>query len=170
MSRSRINRAPMVLAAFVLLAILAAVWYSGSPASSGQNGGDCQQWCGNGSATVTMGGTTSVVSGGGCYDRGSDGVDARFGDWQGEAGVSGYLMLTAYRTDGPTPTPVPTANPLATPGETQYPHYNVSGSVGGDPFILDTDAVVTLNADGTGFYSGTDIDGNGLVTGTFNCG
>jgi len=94
------------------------------------------------------------------------GVDARFGDWSPN-GTGDYLTLTAYRTGGATPTPAAT---LASPGASEYPSPNVTGSVAGSPFILGPDTVVTLAADGAGSFSGTDLNGGGLVKGTFTCG
>jgi hypothetical protein len=129
----------------------------------------CDHWCGNGSASVTIGGATTTISGGGCFDQGSAGYDIRFGDWQSLQGVSSYLALTAYRVGGPTPTPAITPNPLAAPSATDHPSPLVSGSVGGSPFILGGDTVVTLNADETGSFSGTDMNGAGPIEGTYRC-
>jgi hypothetical protein len=163
----RTRRVSLALALVAALAVMAAGCDSGSAASVGPGYSGCDHWCGNGSATVTIGSTTTSISGGGCYDGGSAGVDARFGDW-GPTGTGDYLTLIAYRTGGPTPTPAPT--PSAGPTATGHPSPNVSGSVNGSPFVLGTDTVVSLGADGTGSFSGTDLDGSGLVKGTFNCG
>ncbi len=133
-------------------------------------GGDCQHWCGNGSATVTIGGATTTISGGGCYDAGPAGYDIRFGDWQGLQGVSSWLGLTAYRAGGPTPTPVPTVNPLAAPSASDHPSPVGGGGVEGNDFVLAPGSRVVFNADGTGTFSGTDMNGAGLITGTFTCG
>jgi len=45
----------------------------------------------------------------------------------------------------------------------------VDANVAGQPVVLDTDATVTFAADGTGSFSGTDLNGSGKVSGTFNC-
>jgi hypothetical protein len=162
----RTRRAPLAIGALLALAALAAGCASGSSPTGG-NGGSagCDHWCGNGSATVTIGAATTTISGGGCYDGGSAGVDARFGDW-GPNGTGDYLEATAYRAGGPTPTPAAT---LSNPSASEYPSPNVSGNVGGNPFILGPDTIVTLTADGTGSFSGTDLNGAGLVKGTFSC-
>lgn len=165
MARARIRRAPLVLAVFVALAAIAAGCGGGSSSSTDASNGtfSCEHWCGNGSAVVTLGGATIKISGGGCYDRGSEGVDARFGSWQDGSGPS-YLALTAYRVGGSTPTPE-----VQFPGATATDHASptVSGSVGGNPFILD--ATVTLDANGAGSFSGIDVNGSGPVKGTFTC-
>jgi len=169
MARSRIHRAPAALMVVVLLAMPAAGCGSAGTSSGDDSG--CDHWCGNGSATVTFGGTTTRITGGGCYDRGAEGVDARFGDWHGIAGVSSYLAVLAYRAGGPTAPPEATpAIPPAVPTPTGHPAPVVSGAVAGTPFILGEDAVVTLNASGTGSFSGTDVNDGFAVTGTFNCG
>jgi hypothetical protein len=124
----------------------------------------CENWCGNGSATVTIAGTTSNISGGGCYDRGAEGIDARFGDWQGVQGAANYLAFLAYRPGGATPTP---AIAGATP---QYPANPLSGSVGGSPFVLGPSSVITFNSDNTGTFSGIDVNEGTSVSGTFVCG
>ena len=167
MAGVRIRRAPLVLAALMVLVALAEGCGPASP-SIGSPGGNasCGPWCGNGSATVTIGSTATTISSGGCYDGGSAGVGARFGDWSPN-GTGDYLTLTAYRTGGATPTPAAT---LASPGASEYPSPNVTGSVAGSPFILGPDTVVTLAADGAGSFSGTDLNGGGLVKGTFTCG
>lgn len=166
MARDRIRRAPLVLIVFVVLAAIAAGCSdAGSSTTDAANATfSCEHWCGNGSAEVTLGGTTVKISGGGCYDRGSEGIDARFGDWQDGSGPS-YLALTAYRIGGSTPTPA-----IQLPGATATDHASptVSGSLNGNTFILVT--TVTLDAGGTGSFSGVDVNGSGPVKGTFNCG
>jgi hypothetical protein len=162
--------------ALALLAALVAVTSGcdsgSSPTAPSANGPGCDKWCGSGTATVTFVGATTKISGGGCYDGGSAGFDIRFGDWQGLSGTSSYLQLTAYRDGGPTPTPAATANPAAAPTATDHPSVIASGSVGGDPFVLvaSSDTVVSFRADGTGSFSGNDVNGNGTVQGTFACG
>ncbi|MFI5258428.1 MAG: hypothetical protein ACHQ01_02285 [Candidatus Limnocylindrales bacterium] len=165
----RIRRASLALALVTAVAAVAAGCGSSSVATSGPGGSGCDYWCGNGSATVTIGSTTTSISGGGCYDGGSAGVDARFGDW-GPTGIGDYLTLIAYRAGGPTPTPVATTTgPPAGPTPTGHPSPNVSGSVNGTPFVLGTDTVVSLGANGAGSFSGTDLNGIGRVKGTFTC-
>lgn len=166
----RTRRASLALALVAALAVVAAGCDSGSAATGGPGDSGCDHWCGNGSATVTIDSTTTPVSGGGCYDGGSAGVDARFGDW-GPNGIGDYLTLIAYRTGGPTPTPAPTPSaPPAGPTATGHPSPTVSGSVNGSPFVLGPDTVVALGANGSGSFSGTDLNGSGLVKGTFTCG
>ena len=167
----RIRRGWLVLALVAALAV-AAGCDSGSSAAAGATAEPgCDHWCGNGSATVTFLGATTTISGGGCYDGGSAGFDVRFGDWQGLNGASSYLQLTAYREGGATPTPAPpTANPSAAPTATEHPTISVSGGVAGSTFVLESGTIVTLHADGSGSFSGTDIDGQGQVNGAFTCG
>ena len=62
----------------------------------------------------------------------------------------------SHRTRWPLPPP-PTTSP------------DVNGSVSGNPFVLGDDTVITLNADGTGSFSGTDLNGAGLIKGTYRC-
>ncbi len=180
MSEQRKGRGPLLVAVVAVLALLATVSLAlanpgGSSASPSLDssflpaGGGCQNWCGSGSATVTFGGVTTSIAGGGCYDTGATGVDARFGDWQGVEGVSSYLQLIAFRAGGPTPAPAATSA-AGGPAPSEYPASNVNGSVNGSPFVLDSNAVVTLAADGTGTFSGSDLNGQGSVSGTFTCG
>lgn len=170
MTGVRFRRATLLLAAVVAVAAFSAGCGPGSPATGDQNGVSCDHWCGDGSATATIGDATTAILDGGCYDRGSAGVDARFGDWQGLEGSSDYLEVVAFRAGGATPTPVVTANSHPSPNATEYPGDSVSGSVNGTPFVLGQDTVVTLKADGTGSFSGTDDSGAGRVSGTFSCG
>jgi predicted small secreted protein len=165
----RTRRVSAVVAALVVLALMVAACDSGTTAGP-TVGGDCQYWCGNGSATVTVGGATTTISGGGCHDAGSAGYDIRFGDWQGLQGVSSWLGLTAYRVGGPTATPAATVNPLAAPSASDHPSPIGGGGVDGNDFVLAPGATVTFNANGTGSFSGTDMNGAGLITGTFSCG
>ncbi len=169
MAGIRMRRASVGLAALVVLAFVAAGCVTGTASTDNPDAAGCDQWCGNGSATVTVSGTTTTISGGGCYNAGAAGYDIRFGDWQGLEGLSSYLALTAYMAGGPTPPPAPTTNPLAAPTPTGHASPIASGSVAGNPFVLGDDAVVTLNANGTGTFSGTDLDGAGVVTGTYTC-
>jgi hypothetical protein len=164
------RRAPFALAVLLVLAALPAGCGSDAPETVNSAGVPCEHWCGTGSATAKIAGTTTTIKGGGCYDQGSAGVDARFGDWQGTEGSSDYLQVVAFRAGGPTPTPASTASPQASPGATEYPGDSVSGSANGTAFVLGTDTVVTLSADGTGSFSGTDDSGAGRVSGTFTCG
>jgi hypothetical protein len=177
MTRTQIRRTSAAIAIIAVLVLITAgvalIPPSSQPATTdtGAPGVDvgCDHWCGNGSAVVTIGGVTTTIDGGGCYDQGSAGYDIRFGDWQGLQGVSSYLALTAYRAGGPTSTPAITPNPLAAPSATDHATPLVNGSVGGSPFVLGDDTVITFNADGTGSYSGTDLNGAGLIKGTYRC-
>src|SRR5512143_2494691 len=74
--RRRMNPVPLVLAAVVALGIIGAM-----AAGLGRGGGDqaaatfnvdCQHWCGSGTATISFGGSSATVSGGGCWDSGAD--------------------------------------------------------------------------------------------------
>ena len=126
----------------------------------------CDKYCGSGSATVTFGGATERLSGGGCIDGGPAGIDAKFGDWQGVTdGTSGYLILTAYRPGGSTPAQAP---PLHRP-DTGPASPAANGSVNGQPFVLGPGAVVAITPDETGSFSGTDVNGCGQARGTFRC-
>jgi hypothetical protein len=169
--RVRTGKASRLLA-IVLVAGLALVGTacgsgSGATANPGANSAGCENWCGNGSARVTAGGATTTITGGGCYDQGAGGIDARFGDW-GDGGTGDYLAITGYRAGGPTPTPAPTTN-AAHPSATDHANYPGDGSVGGLPFILDTGATITFEADGSGSFSGSDVNGAGQVSGSFSC-
>jgi hypothetical protein len=160
----------MVLALALGLALVAGGCGSSSNPTTGgvADNGTCEHWCGNGSARVTVGGVTATISGGGCYDAGAAGIDARFGDW-GNAGIGDYVTVSGYRVGGPTPTPAPTVAALAVPSATGHLNVAVDANVAGQPVVLDTDATVTFAADGTGSFSGTDLNGSGKVSGTFNC-
>jgi hypothetical protein len=135
-----------------------------TPTDSGGGAAACENWCGNGFATVTIGGTVTTISGGGCYDRGAEGIDARFGDWQSVQGASSYLGFIAYRPGGATPTP---AIAGATP---QYPTNPLSGAVNGSPFVLGPSALILFDSGNTGSFSGTDVNNGTAVAGTFVCG
>jgi uncharacterized protein YraI len=169
MTSSRFRRASLLLAVLMAVAALAAGCSPSTATNVDQNGNPCEHWCGSGSAQVTAAGATTTITGGGCYDQGSAGVDARFGDWQGLA-AGDYLEVTGFQAGNATPTPVPTVNPKASPGETEHPGNTVDGSVNGAPFVLDTDTVVTLKADRNGTFRGTDLNGAGTISGTFSCG
>ena len=106
--RVRTSRIPLALA----LGLALLVGCCGSSSNSNANGGggsNCEHWCGNCAALATVGGVTATITGGGCYDTGAAGIDARFGDW-GNTGVADYLTVSGYRAGGPTPTPAPTTN------------------------------------------------------------
>jgi len=169
MTSSRFRPTSLLLAALIAVAALATGCSPSTATNLDQNGNPCEHWCGNGSAQVKVAGTTTNISGGGCYDQGSAGIDARFGAWQ-DLAAGDYLEVTAFQAGNATPTPVPTINPRATPGETEYPGNTVDGSVNGAPFVLDTDTVVTLKADGNGTFRGTDLNNAGIISGTFSCG
>jgi hypothetical protein len=153
------------LAALAVLLALAAAG-CGSAAATPSATSDCEHWCGNATAAVVFEGQTSTVSGGGCYDAGSAGIDVRIGDWQGE-GVGDFLQLTGYRPGGPTQGP--TVAPTDDSGNPELPPA-VVGSVGGMPFDLGPDAIVTFENATSGKFSGSDVNGYGDVTGTFTCG
>lgn len=112
---------------------------------------DCAYWCGNGSATVTLKGATTTISGGGCYDGGSRGVDARFGDWLDATPPADSLIVIAHSSAGGTAA------------------QSAMGSVGGTSFVLGGDTAATIGADGNGTFSGTDSLGAGQISGTFSC-
>ena len=170
MAQLRISRTVVLFTLLASLAVSVAGCDTATPPTAGEGGDSgCDHWCGNGSASVTIGGATTTISGGGCVDTGATGYDIRFGDWQGLQGISSYVALTAFRVGGATPTPAPTSNPQASPGATDHASALVTGSVGGNPFVLGNDTIVTLNADGTGSFSGTDVDGAGLIKGTYRC-
>jgi hypothetical protein len=127
---------------------------------------DCGHWCGNASATVTYGGQSGRIDGGGCYNAGSAGIDVRIGDWQGE-GTGDFLMLEGYAPGGPTPAPTVAAtddsgNPV--------PTATVTGSFAGTPFTVVTNSAVKFTSATGGTFSGTDVNGNGPVSGAFTCG
>ena len=166
--RVRTSRILLALALGLALLVGGCGSSSNSTANVGGDSGSCEHWCGNGSARVTVGGVTATITGGGCYDTGAAGIDARFGDW-GNTGVADYLTVNGYRAGGPTPTPAPTTNPLAAPTATGHLNVAVDASVAGQNFVLDTDAAVTFAPDGTGSFSGTDLNGAGKATGTFTC-
>ena len=165
--RVRISRTLLALALGLTL-VIGGCGASSSSTANGGGGSNCEQWCGNGSARVTVGGVTATITGGGCYDTGAAGIAARFGDW-GNTGVGDYLAVSGYRAGGPTPTPAPTTNPLAAPTATGHLNVAVDGSIAGQNFVLDTDAVVNFAADGSGSFSGIDLNGAGKVTGTLTC-
>ena len=170
----RTSAAIAIIAVLVLITAGVALIPPSSPSATTDTGAPgvdagCDHWCGNGHAVVTVAGTTATISGGGCFDQGSAGYDIRFGDWQGLQGVSSYLAVTAYRVGGPTPTPAITPDPRAAPSATDHAVPLVGGSIAGSPFVLGSDTVITFNADGTGSFSGTDLNGAGLVTGTYRC-
>lgn len=164
----RLRRSRLQIALLLVLTAAVAGCDAGTSGSGGTDGANgCDRWCGSGSATVTIGGATQSVSGGGCVDGGLAGVDARFGDWRSVNGLSSYLMLIAYRPGTPTPTPGPTLGPDAAPTGPASPA--VIGSANGQPFALGPAAIVAIAANGTGSFSGTDVNGYGPVTGTFSC-
>ena len=165
--RVRTSRIPLALA----LGLAVVVGGCGSSSNAGASGGgssSCEHWCGSGSARVTVGGVTATITGGGCYDTGAAGIEARFGDW-GPTGVADYVEVSGYRAGGPTPTPAPTTSSLAAPTATGHLNVAVDGSIAGQNFVLDTDAVVNFAADGSGSFSGIDLNGAGKVTGTLTC-
>jgi hypothetical protein len=155
----------LVVVAAIMLPVMAIAAAGNNAGAGASPTPDCQNWCGKGWATVTINGLTTQISGGSCYDRGGDGIDARFGDWDGPGD---YMAVTGYRAGGATPAP-------ATPGPTDGgPPVHGSGSVSGNPFGLSADATVTFNKDGSGSFSGTvvnsDASSGSPVRGTFFCG
>jgi hypothetical protein len=164
---TRLSRPSLAL----LIAVAIAVGGCGSPASTANagNGPGCDKWCGTGSASVTFAGATATVSGGGCYDTGAAGVDARFGDWQGDTGGDAYLMLTVYHPGALVPTPLTTAPAANSTPDTGPAAPTGEGSIDGQPFILAPGAILSIRADGTGSFSGTDVNGGGPASGTFSC-
>jgi hypothetical protein len=168
MTASHLSRTGRVASAFVVgLALLVAGCGTSRGVPTYDNGVGCENWCGNGSARVSVGGATVTINDGGCFDTGAGGIDARFGDWS-EIGVGDYLTVGGYRSGDPTPTAGATAA-AASPAPTVYPSVSVSGSVNGMTFVLDTSARVDFAADGTGTFSGTDLNGAGSVSGSFSC-
>jgi hypothetical protein len=163
--RPRINPLPLAIAGVLIIGIAAVVAIgAGNGTAEPQQTfvNDCGHWCGTGTATISFGDNSGKATGGGCYDTGTtDGIDARFGDWQGIQGVANYLTLSILPASAPDPT--------AENGET--PMYNpvVSGSLDGRPFVLGPDTVIRYTADGTGTFSGTDMNGGGTAGGTFTC-
>ena len=151
------------------LLVVAAIAVAGCTSGASPTDNRCDKWCGNGSATVSFGGATEKLSGGGCVDGGAAGIDARFGDWLGVTGVSGYLMLVVYRPGPSTPTAALTTLASGFPNDSALAEPEVVGSVNGQPFILGADAVVSITPDDTGSFSGTDVNGLGLASGTFSC-
>ena len=123
----------------------------GSTSAPSGGGGDCTYWCGHGTASVTMGGSTVQISGsgiGGCFDSGTGVVDARFGDYHSGA-TNNYVMILVYRDGGTEPT--------------------VTGAVGGKVFVLGSDETATIGSDSKGTFSGSNSIGTGTVSGTFSC-
>lgn len=165
--QTRNTAVALIIVAALMLPVMATIAAGGGATTTASAApAACDHWCGNGWATVTVNGLTTQISGGGCYDRGADGIDARFGDWQDGAGD--YVAVTGYRPGGATPAP-------ATPGPTdQGPPVRGSGSVSGSPFGLGADATVVFNTDGSGTFSGNDVSngttGGFPVKGTFYCG
>ena len=111
-------------------------------------GASCLDWCGNGSATVTINGTTTAISGGGCLVE-NGAVDARFGDWWDSATATTELTVLAYQTATTTPT--------------------IQGKAGSTLFVLGDDAKATVGIDLKGTFSGTNSVGSGTISGTFSC-
>ena len=118
----------------------------GATPTAGGGGGD-NNWSGNGSAQVTLGGTAATVSPGGCYVS-SAGTDFRFGSWENPASAD-WIIGVIYSAGGKAPV--------------------ISGGVGGKLFVLGG-ATGTVGSDGKGTFSGTDsAGGNGTISGTFSC-
>lgn len=112
------------------------------------NTGDCTYWCGNGSAQVTVNGTTTTVSPGGCFEEGDGMVDARFGAWRTHDGD--WLLVAVWRNFG-----------------TPYG----SGYAGGKIFVLGSDAKGLVTSDNRGNVSATDSLSDLRTIGiTFSCG
>jgi hypothetical protein len=162
--RTRLSRLPQAL--LLVAAIAVQGCGSGTSEQGGSDGANgCDKWCGSGSATVTFGGATQTISGGGCFDDGSAGIDARFGDWQGiSGGTGGFLTLIVYRSGGPTPAATPPSGP-----DTEPAAPTITGSVMGQPFVLGPGAVAAITPDDTGSFSGVDVNGLGSASGTYRC-
>ena len=161
--RTRFGHIPLALL------IVAAMAVSGCSSGASPTENRCDNWCGNGSATVTFGGATEQLSGGGCFDGGAAGIDARFGDWLNITGTSGYLQLVVYRPGPSTSAAAPTTLASGSPDDSANAEPTVIGSVHGQPFILGSDAVVSITLDDTGSFTGTDVNGQGVASGTFSC-
>jgi hypothetical protein len=123
---------------------------AGSPGASqaALSGTNCSDWCGTGSAKITIGATTTTITGGACLVEG-DAVDARFGDWWAVPHAAGELVLLGYLSGGTKPT--------------------ISGTAGTTLFVLGDDAVATVAADGSGSFSGSNSVGPDKVSGTWTC-
>jgi hypothetical protein len=163
--RRRPSPLPLALAGLVIIGIVAAFAIGaggGTAAPQATFNVDCGHWCGSGTATISFGGSSSQVTGGGCYDTGATGIDARFGDWLGVQGVSDYLQLTILPPGLASPTPDEN-------GDSPVYEPIVTGSINGSPFVLGPDAVIRYTADGTGSFTGTDLNGGGAASGTFTC-
>ena len=159
---ARVKRPTQYPLALLLVLAVAAQGCGSSPAATVA----CEKYCGSGSATVTFGGATERLSGGGCIDGGPAGIDAKFGDWQGVTnGTSGYLELTAFRDGGSTQAQAPSGSPSGFGSSSPA----ADGSVNGQPFVLGPGAVVAITPDNTGSFSGTDVNGGGQASGTFSC-
>jgi len=190
----RLRRPPLVIALAFVLAAATSGCGATTPTPASTLDTSCDKWCGNGRATITFEGGTAAISTGGCYGQGAAGIDARFGDWLGVKGLSSYLMLTFYPA-----APVATSSAGASSadssgsiGRTGFPSASssagaggsapaagaaqgspippeIDGSVGGAPFVLGPASVVSYNTDGTGSFSGTDVNTGEMATGTFSC-
>jgi hypothetical protein len=146
----------------VLVALVAVMAVAACSSSSGDAAGNnatagptgtpqpsCLDWCGTGSATITVAGATVTVTGGGCVVQG-DSVDARFGDWWAGSSSTNQVMILAYKTAKVAP--------------------QVSGNAKGTRFILGKDVAATVAAAMTGTFSGTNsILGSQMISGTFTC-
>lgn len=147
----------LVLVAMVAMMAAAACGSSGSAGADNPTSdtgarasaqASCLDWCGSGTATVTIAGTPVTITGGGCVIQG-DSVDARFGDWYAGGDVTNGLQILAYKTVKLAPT--------------------VNGKAGTTRFQLGADAAAKVT-DTSGTFSGTNaIGGKEAITGTFTC-
>jgi hypothetical protein len=111
-------------------------------------GASCLDWCGNGSASLTVNGTSTTITGGACLIEGGV-VDARFGDWWNSGTATAEVVILVYQTGSKAPT--------------------ISGKVGATFFVLADDTKATAGADGSGTFSGTNSMGIGTISGTWTC-
>ena len=113
---------------------------------------------GTGSATITVGGQTYTVTGGGCQTTnladGYEQVHARFGDWWDDTVGVVFLTVELEISDG-------VVGLVDIQGATPDSAFSLVGS----------DAKASLDATGHGTYSGNDQGTYpiGYVTGTFTC-
>jgi hypothetical protein len=111
-------------------------------------GASCLDWCGSGSANITVNGTSTTITGGACLIEGGA-VDARFGDWWNGGTATSEVVILAYQTGSKSPT--------------------IAGKLGVTLFVLGDDAKATVGGDGSGTFSGTNSLVSGTISGTWTC-